>query len=413
MANSIFSRAKKAWNVFLNRDPTEDYKGYRGVSYSYRQDRVRLPIGSERSMITSIFNRISMDAAAIDIFHVRLDGSDRYVGTIDSSLNERLNLSANIDQTGRAFKQDIVMSLLGEGAVAIVPVDTDSDPDETGSYQIDSMRTGRITEWYPRHVRVELYDDRDGRRKEVLLSKSMVSIVENPLYAVINEPNSTLQRLNRKIGLLDYIDEKSNSGKLDLIIQLPYVVRNDIKQKQAESRRKALEDQLEGSKYGVAYIDGTERVVQLNRSLDNNLQTQIEFLTNKLYSELGLTQSVMDGTADEKTMLNYYDRTVEPILSAIVDEMKRKFLTPTARTQKQSIKFFRDPFKLVPVSNLAEIADKMTRNEIMTSNEIRQVIGLKPSSDPKADQLVNSNLNQSNEEIAANNEIQDIQEDTE
>ena len=390
------SRLKHAWNAFMNKDPT--YKNY-GTGYSMRPDRPRFSRGNERSIVTSVYNRIALDVAAININHCRLDKDGRFVETIDSNLNNCLNLEANMDQTGRAFIQDIVMSMFDEGSVAIVPVDTTINPEVTSSYDILSMRTGKVVEWYPNSVRVKLYNDRTGQKEEIVLPKSSVGIVENPLYAVINEPNSTMQRLIRKLNILDSIDEQSGAGKLDLIIQLPYIVKSDARREQAEKRRKAIEDQLSGSKYGIAYTDGTEKVTQLNRSVDNNLMKQIEYLTSMLYSQLGITQAVLDGTADEKTMLNYYTRTVEPIISAIVDEMKRKFLTKTARSQLQSIVFFRDPFKLVPVNDLAEISDKLTRNEIVTSNEIRQKIGMKPSSDPKADQLRNSNINQSNQDI--------------
>ena len=390
------SRLKHAWNAFMNKDPT--YKNY-GTGYSMRPDRPRFSRGNERSIVTSVYNRIALDVAAININHCRLDKDGRFIETIDSNLNNCLNLEANMDQTGRAFIQDIVMSMFDEGSVAIVPVDTTINPEVTSSYDILSMRTGKVVEWYPNSVRVKLYNDRTGQKEEIVLPKSSVGIVENPLYAVINEPNSTMQRLIRKLNILDSIDEQSGAGKLDLIIQLPYIVKSDARREQAEKRRKAIEDQLSGSKYGIAYTDGTEKVTQLNRSVDNNLMKQIEYLTSMLYSQLGITQAVLDGTADEKTMLNYYTRTVEPIISAIVDEMKRKFLTKTARSQLQSIVFFRDPFKLVPVNDLAEISDKLTRNEIVTSNEIRQKIGMKPSSDPKADQLRNSNINQSNQDM--------------
>ena len=390
------SRLKHAWNAFMNKDPT--YNNY-GPGYSMRPDRPRFSRGNERSIVTSVYNRIALDVAAININHCRLDKDGRFVETIDSNLNNCLNLEANMDQTGRAFIQDIVMSMFDEGSVAIVPVDTTINPEVSSSYDILSMRTGKVIEWYPSSVRVKLYNDRTGQKEEIVLPKSSVGIVENPLYAVINEPNSTMQRLIRKLNILDSIDEQSGAGKLDLIIQLPYIVKSDARRQQAEKRRKDIEDQLSGSKYGIAYTDGTEKVTQLNRSVDNNLMKQIEYLTSMLYSQLGITQAVLDGTADEKTMLNYYTRTVEPIISAIVDEMKRKFLTKTARSQLQSIVFFRDPFKLVPVNDLAEISDKLTRNEIVTSNEIRQKIGMKPSSDPKADQLINSNINQSNQDM--------------
>lgn len=390
----LTDRLQHAWNAFVtNSDPTRMNYSYTGSSYSVRPDRVRFSRGNERSIVTSVYNRIALDVAAINIYHCRLDEDNRFTEIIDSGLNNCLNLEANLDQTGRAFIQDIVASMFDEGCVAIVPTDTSLDPRKTTSYDIHKMRTGKILDWYPAHVRVRLYNERTGEKEDILLPKSMVGIIENPLYAVINEPNSTMQRLIRKLNLLDSIDEQSGSGKLDLIIQLPYVIKSDARRAQAEARRKDIENQLSGSKFGIAYTDGTERVTQLNRPIENNLMKQIEYLTSMLYSQLGITQTILDGSADEKTMLNYYSRTIEPIVSAIVDEMKRKFLTKTARSQKQSIVFFRDPFKLVPVNDLAEIADKFTRNEIMTSNEIRQIVGLKPSSDPKADQLVNSNLN--------------------
>ena len=387
----LSSRLKHAWNAFLNRDPTGGYRDI-GSGYSYRPDRFRLTRGNERSIVTSVYNRIALDVAAINIQHVQLDDEGRFLNVVKSGLNDCLSLEANIDQTGRAFIQDIVMSMMDEGCVAIVPVDTDRDPNDTSGYQILSMRVARIRDWYPQHVRIEAYNDRIGRKQEIVVPKDTVAIVENPLYAVINEPNSTMQRLIRKLNLLDAVDEQSSSGKLDLIIQLPYVIKSEARRQQAEQRRKDIEQQLSGSKYGIAYTDGTERITQLNRSVENNLMKQIEYLTSMLYSQLGITQTILDGTADEKTMLNYYNRTVEPIISAIVDEMKRKFLTKTARSQNKSIMFFRDPFKLVPVADLAEISDKFTRNEIATSNEIRQVIGWKPSNDPKADELRNSNL---------------------
>ena len=394
MELAISSRLKHAWNAFFsNRDPTSSYRDV-GMGYSYRPDRVRLTRGNERSIVTSVYNRIALDASAIDIIHARLDDNDRFTSIIDSGLNNCLTVEANIDQTGRSFFQDVVMSMLDEGCVAIVPVDTTSDPTISGSYDVNTLRTGKILEWYPSHVKVKVYNEKTGKKDDIILPKSMVAIIENPLYAVINEPNSTMQRLIRKLNLLDVIDEQSGSGKLDLIIQLPYVIKTEARRQQAEQRRKDIEMQLSGSKYGIAYTDGTERITQLNRSVENNLMKQIEYLTSMLYSQLGITQTILDGTADDKTMLNYYNRTIEPIVSAIVDEMKRKFLTKTARSQKQSILFFRDPFKLVPVSELAEIADKFTRNEIMSSNEIRQIVGMKPSDDPKADELRNKNLSE-------------------
>lgn len=394
----IKDRLQHGWNAFMNKDPTMNYVDI-GSGYAYRPDRVRFSRGNERSIVTSVYNRIALDVAAINIQHVQLDENGRFLSAMDSGLNNCLSLEANVDQSGRAFIQDVVMSLFDEGCIAIVPVDTNIDPTESSGIDILSMRVAKIVNWYPQHVRLRLYDDQTGLKKEITLPKNTVAIVENPLYAVINEPNSTMQRLIRKLNLLDAVDEQSSAGKLDLIIQLPYVIKSEARKQQAEQRRRDIERQLAGSKYGIAYTDGTEHITQLNRSVENNLMKQIEYLTSMLYSQLGITQTILDGSADDKTMLNYYDRTVEPIVSAIVDEMKRKFLSKTARTQGKSIVFFRDPFKLVPVSELAEIADKFTRNEIATSNEIRQVIGWKPSDDPKADELRNSNLNQSNEEI--------------
>ena len=408
MEMAIGSRLKHAWNAFLNRDPTNYYRNI-GTGYAYKPDRIQLSRGNERSIITSVYNRIALDAAAISIQHVRLDKNGRFLNAMESGLNNCLTLAANIDQTGRAFIQDVVMSMMDEGCVAIVPVDTTDNPEETGAYDVDSMRVGKILEWYPKHVKVRVYNENIGLKKDIILPKDMVAIIENPLYTVINEPNSTMQRLIRKLNLLDAIDNQSGSGKLDLIIQLPYVIKSEARRQQAENRRKDIENQLSGSKYGIAYTDGTERITQLNRSVDNNLMTQIEYLTSMLYSQLGITQSILEGTADDKTMLNYYNRTIEPILSAIVDEMKRKFLTKTARSQLQSIAFFRDPFKLVPVSELAEISDKMTRNEIMSSNEVRQIIGMKPSKDPSADELRNKNLSAPKEE--SDNEKENLKEE--
>ena len=398
MENSLRSRLKHAWNAFNNRDPTTNFRPS-GEAYYYRPDRPRFTRGNERSIVTSVYNRIALDASAISIQHVRLDDNGRFSSVIDSGLNSCLNLDANIDQTGRAFLQDAVMSMLDEGCVALVPIDTDLNPDITDSYKILSIRTGKIIEWRPEHIKVRVYNEQIGRQEDILVPKSTVAIIENPLYAVINEPNSTMQRLIRKLNLMDVTDEQTASGKLDLIIQLPYVIKTPARQQQAEERRKSIEMQLASSKYGIAYTDGTEHITQLNRSVENNLMKQVEYLTNMLYSQLGITQAILDGTADDKTMLNYYNRTIEPIISAIVDEMKRKFLTKTARSQKQSIMFFRDPFKLVPVNDIAEIADKFTRNEIMTSNEIRSIIGMKPADDPKADELRNSNIAQAKEEM--------------
>ena len=399
----FLDRLQHGWNAFvMNKDPTYQYRPDYGMSYSHRPDRPRLTRGNERSIVTAIYNRIAMDVAAITIKHCKLDGNGRYLEDIDSNLNKCLTLEANIDQTGRAFIQDAVLSMLDEGVVALVPIDTTLDPMKTGSYDILTMRTAKIVQWYPRHVRVSVYNDRTGNKEEIILPKERVAIIENPLYAVVNEPNSTMQRLIRKLNLLDIVDEQTSAGKLDLIIQLPYVIKSQAKKEQAENRRKDIEMQLAGSKYGIAYTDGTERITQLNRPVENNLLKQIEYLTNMLYSQLSFHQTILDGTADEKTMLNYNNRIIEPIVSALVDEMKRTFLTKTARSQDQTILFFRDPFKLVPVNDIAEIADKFTRNEIMTSNEIRQIVGMKPSSDPKADELRNSNLNHPDEKEQSN-----------
>lgn len=376
------------------------------MSYSYRADRPRLTRGNERSIVTSVYNRIALDVAALNFQHIRLDENGRFLSVIEDGLNNCLTLEANIDQTARSFIQDVVISMFDEGSVAIVPVDTTTDPNVSGSYDIQTMRVGQILDWYPQYIRVRLYNEQTGKKEDIVVPKSATAIIENPLYAVINEPNSTMQRLIRKLNLLDVIDEQSGSGKLDLIIQLPYVIKTEARRQQAENRRKDIENQLSGTKYGIAYTDGTERITQLNRSVNNNLMSQIEYLTSMLYSQLGITQSILDGTADEKTMLNYNNRTIEPIASAIVGEMKRKFLTKTARSQLQSISFFRDPFKLVPVNEIAEIADKFTRNEIMTSNEIRQVIGMKPSDDPRADELRNKNLSAPSEDKVPNSEVQ-------
>ena len=405
-------RLQHAWNAFLNRDPTYEFRDH-GMISTYKPDRVRFTRGNERSIVTSVYNRIALDVSSIDINHAKLDENGRFKEVIQSGLNECLTLNANIDQTGKAFIQDVVMSMMDEGCVAIVPIDTTTNPTITGSFDINSLRTGQIIEWRPEFVKVRLYNDRTGQKEDVLLPKKSVAIIENPLYAVINEPNSTMQRLIRKLNLLDVIDEQSGSGKLDLIIQLPYVIKSEARRQQAENRRKDIEMQLAGSKYGIAYTDGTEKITQLNRPAENNLMKQIEYLTSMLYSQLGITQSVLDGTADERTMLNYYNRTIEPIISAIIDEMKRKFLTKTARTQNQSIVYFRNPFKLVPINELAEISDKFTRNEIATSNEIRQIIGWKPSDDPGADELRNKNLNQKAEDVQPAQTIQNEVDNTE
>lgn len=393
---TLMDRLKNSWNAFRNRDPTIFYNEP-GMSYTYRPDRVRFSRGNERSIVTSVYNKIAMDVASVDIRHCRIDKNGRYTEDIDSDFNRCLTLEANIDQSHRAFRQDIVMSMFDEGSVAIVPIEAKGDPTLSTSFDIRSMRVGKIVEWFPRSVKVEVYNDRTGKKEQIIMPKKSVAIVENPLYSVINEPNSTMKRLIRKLNILDAIDEQSGSGKLDLIIQLPYAVKGELKEQQANKRRDSIIDQLKGP-YGIAYIDGTEKVTQLNRPVENNLMKQIEYLTNLLYSQIGITPSVMDGTADEKTMLNYNNRTVEPIVSAIVDAMKRSFISRTAMTQGQTIMAFRDPFKLVPIDNIAEIADKFTRNEILTSNEVRQIIGFKPSSDPKADQLINSNIAQPKEE---------------
>lgn len=391
---ALMDRLKHAWNIFKNKDPTQVNWNI-GPSYGYRPDRMRYTRGNERSIVTAVYNRIAMDVAAVNLKHIRLDENDRYKETIDSGLNNCLSVEANLDQTGRAFIQDLVASMLDEGCVAAVPTDADDEPEDSGNFKVYTLRTGKILEWYPRHVKVEVYNEQEGQRQQIIIPKSTVPLIENPMYSVMNEPNSIYQRLVRKLTLLDVVDEQTSSGKLDLIIQLPYIIKTETRREQAEKRRRDIEKQLSEGKYGIAYTDGTERITQLNRPVENNLMKQIEYLTSMFFSQLGITQSILDGTADEKTMLNYYNRTIEPILSAIADEMKRKFLTPTARSQKQTIAYFRDPFKLVPVNDIAEIADKFTRNEIMTSNEIRQVIGMKPSSDPNADVLRNKNLSDS------------------
>lgn len=410
MEMSLGSRLKHAWNAFTG-NVQMNYRDL-GMSYSYRADRPRMSRGNERSIVTSVYNRIALDVAALNVQHVRLDENGRFLSVIDDGLNNCLTLEANVDQTARSFIQDVVISMFDEGSVAIVPVDTTTDPNVSGSYDIQSLRVGQILDWYPQYIRARVYNEQTGRKEDIVVPKSAVAIIENPLYAVINEPNSTMQRLIRKLNLLDVIDEQSGSGKLDLIIQLPYVIKTEARRQQAENRRKDIESQLSGSKYGIAYTDGTEHITQLNRSVNNNLMSQIEYLTSMLYSQLGITQSILDGTADEKTMLNYNNRTIEPIISAIVDEMKRKFLTKTARSQGQSISFFRDPFKLVPVNEIAEIADKFTRNEIMTSNEIRQVVGMKPSDDPRADELRNKNLSEPSGSDQQSEEMPTITDDS-
>lgn len=393
MPTSFGGRLKHAWNAFTNDNFTNKMSYVDvGASYGLRPDRIRLNLSNERSIISSIYTRIGIDVSSIDIRHVRLDNNNRYLESIDSGLNTCLTLEANIDQAAQAFKQDIAMSLLDKGVIAIVPVETTLNPENSSSYDVKSLRVGEIKEWYPQHVGVKVYNDKTGKKEDLILPKSMVAIIENPLYSVMNEPNSTLQRLIRKLNMLDTIDEQSSSGKLDLIIQLPYVIKSEARRQQAESRRKDIEVQLKGSQYGIAYTDGTEKITQLNRPAENNLLKQVEYLTNMLYGQLGLTEEVIAGTADEKTMLNYHNRTIKPILVAITQGMKRTFLTKTARTQSQSIEFFRDPFELVAVSDIAEIADKFTRNEILSSNEVRSIIGFKPATDPKADELRNKNI---------------------
>ena len=406
--DSFGARLKHAWNAFLNKDPTFLYKD-KGPGYSNRPDRAQLTRGHERSIITAVYNRIATDVAAVKINHVRLDENDRYIETIDSDMDQCLTVSANIDQTGRAFIQDVVLSMLDEGCVAIIPVDTTFNPEKTGSYDIQTMRTGKILEWHPETVRVRVYNEKSGEKEDIFVSKKSTAIIENPFYSVMNEPSSTLQRLIRKLNLLDVIDEQSGSGKLNMIIQLPYVIKTEARRQQAENRRKDLEDQLANSKYGIAYTDGTEKVTQINRAVENNLMSQIEYLTSMLYSQLGISQALMDGTADEKEMLNYNNRIIEPILSAITDEIKRKFLTKTARSQRQTIMFFKDPFRLIPVNSVAEIADKFTRNEIMTSNEVRQIVGMKPSDNPRADELRNSNISESKQVIQDQIEEENLQ----
>lgn len=401
MGLDLLSRSKHAWNAFRkNRDPTNEHRSY-GETFFYRPDRPRFSRGNERSIVTPILNQIAVDVAAIAFQHCRLDEEGRFLEVINSPLNNCLTTSANLDQTGKAFFHDLVMSMLDEGSIAAVPIDTDIDPDDSSSFDIYSIRVGKIIDWHPAHVKIRAYDERDGQKKDIMFRKDSVAIMENPFYAVMNEPNSTLKRLIRKLTLLDAVDEQTTSGKLDLIIKLPYVVRGESRRNQAEQRRKDVEMQLAASKYGIAYVDGAETITQLNRPVENNLLKQIEYLQNLLYSQLGITQSILDGTADEKTMLNYYSRTIEPIVSTIVDEMRRKFLTKTARSQGQSILYFRDPFKLITAADMAEIADKFTRNEILSKNEIRQIIGRKPSKDPKADELINSNISQPTEKLAA------------
>lgn len=390
---SVTSRLQHAWNAFRSNGEETHIPDITYGGYTYRPDRVILRPGNERSIVTAILTRIAIDVSSIPIQHVRVDENGRYLETIDSGLNHCLTMNANIDQTGRSFIQDAVMSLCDEGCIALVPVDTSLNPKNTASYSIDSMRVGKILEWYPDSVKLSIYNDRIGRREEVVLPKSFVAIVENPLYAVMNEPNSTLRRLIHKLNLLDSIDEQSGAGKLDLIIQLPYTVRNEALKKRAEDRRKNIEMQLTGSKYGIAYADATEHITQLNRPVENNLMTQITYLTSMLYGQLGITEDVINGTADERTMLNYNNRTIEPIISALTDSMKWKFLTKTARSQGQTIMFFRDPFRLVPVEELANIADKFIRGEILSPNEIRAIIGYKPVANPEADELRNRNLN--------------------
>lgn len=398
MPETFSNRLKHAWNAFMNRDPPVPYKEMGYVS-SIRPDRMRFTRGNEKTIVTSVYNRIAIDCASITIQHVQLDDNGRFIEVIDSGLNNCLTLEANLDQTGRAFIQDVVQSMFDEGCVAIVPVETKINLKDASSYDITQLRTGKIVDWHPKHVGIMVFNEFTGNKERVVFPKDKVAIIENPLYSIINEPNSTMQRLIRKLSLLDIVDEQSSAGKLDMIIQLPYIIKTEARRQQAEARRKEIEMQLAGSKYGIAYTDGTEKITQLNRSLDNNLMQQVEYLTGMLYSQLGITKEILEGTADEQAMLNYNNRTIEPIMSAIVDEMRRKFLTKTARTRKQSIIYFKDPFKLVPVSQIADIADRFTRNEIMSSNEIRQIVGMKPVDDPNADELRNKNLNVSNAQV--------------
>ena len=410
MANapSLITRLRSAYNAFRDRKPKDDYDNSIGSSYNYPRHRNALTMGNERSIISAVYNRCALDISMIALKHVRVDSNDNYLETISSGLNRCLTLSANLDQSGAAFIQDVVMSLFDEGTVAIVPVDTTVNVNETGSFDILSLRTGKVKEWYPRHVRVQVYNDIVGEKEEILLLKERVAIVENPLYAVMNEPNSTLKRLVSKLNLLDAIDEQSGSGKLDLIIQLPYVIKSEARRKQAEDRLEAIESQLKDSKHGIAYTDGTEKVIQLNRPAENNLLAQIEYLTSMLYSQLGMSDEIFDGTADQAMLLNYYNRTIDPVVTAIAKELKRKFLTQTAITQGQSIEHFRNPFSLVTAGDLAELADKFTRNEILTGNEFRAVIGYTPSKDPKADELRNKNLNVPDDSTESENPIEPV-----
>ena len=409
-SDSFFSRLQHAWNAFFNKDPTVVYRDY-GPGYASRPDRTQLSRGNERSIVTAIYNRIAVLVSMVDIKHIRLDQDGRYIEDIASDMNECLTTSANIDQTGRAFIQDVVTSMLDEGCVAVIPVDTTFNPEKTGAYDIQSMRTGKILEWHPETIRVRVYNEKKGEKEDIFVPKKIAAIIENPFYAVMNEPSSTLQRLIKKLNLLDVIDEQSGSGKLNMIIQLPYVIKTEARRQQAENRRKDIEDQLANSKYGIAYTDGTEKVTQINRAVENNLMSQIEYLTSMLYSQLGINQAILDGTADEKTMLNFMNNTIEPILVAITEEMNRKFLTKTARTQGQKITFFDDPFRLIPVNQVAEIADKFTRNEIMTSNEVRQKIGMKPSDNPRADELRNANISESKQQFAQDQQFAKSEEE--
>ena len=409
-SDSFFSRLQHAWNAFFNKDPTVVYRDY-GPGYATRPDRTQLSRGNERSIVTAIYNRIAVLVSMVDIKHIRLDQDGRYIEDIASDMNECLTTSANIDQTGRAFIQDVVTSMLDEGCVAVIPVDTTFNPEKTGAYDIQSMRTGKILEWHPETIRVRVYNEKKGEKEDIFVPKKIAAIIENPFYAVMNEPSSTLQRLIKKLNLLDVIDEQSGSGKLNMIIQLPYVIKTEARRQQAENRRKDIEDQLANSKYGIAYTDGTEKVTQINRAVENNLMSQIEYLTSMLYSQLGINQAILDGTADEKTMLNFMNNTIEPILVAITEEMNRKFLTKTARTQGQKITFFDDPFRLIPVNQVAEIADKFTRNEIMTSNEVRQKIGMKPSDNPRADELRNANISESKQQFAQDQQFAKSEEE--
>lgn len=408
MAENPFNRFRNAWNAFLGRDPTTTYEY--GGSY-YRPDRTQLSYGNDKTIITAIYNKIAIDVSQISIRHVNVDDNRQYKEDRTSGLNNILTLDANLDQTGKAFIQDIVISMFDEGCIAVVPIDVDVDPENTDGYDILTARTGKIVEWFPHQVKVEVYNENTGKKEQIMCWKKNVAIIENPFYSVMNEPNSVLRRLIRKLALLDIVDEQSSAGKLDLIIQLPYTIKNETRKKQAEERRESIEKQLAGTKYGIAYADATERITQLNRPVENNLMKQIEYLTNLLYSQLGISETIINGTADEQSMLNYFSSTIEPILSAIVDEFQRKFLSKTARTRGQAIMYFREPFKLAPINKIAEVADKFITNQVLSSNEIRGVIGYKPSEDPKADELINPNINPKDASVSEEPPVDEYEEE--